>query len=201
MKSFTPVVAAIAGAFALGACDKATSPVAPPTSVALVKQVKPFFSFTKIPVGFASINIAPGPNVTALLFTLETTGTKSTVVTQMAFQLNGNAGPADITNFRLVYFPNGVNKPSVIVGTNDGSTWIGPGGTAANFMTIDLSAPVELSTNFRGVFALVLDANATQPYIFQPILQTATISVAGVVQGLPSSTCDLPLAGDGFSVS
>ena len=88
--------------------------VAPPTSVALVKQVKPFFSFTKIPVGFASINIAPGPNVTALLFTLETTGTKSTVVTQMAFQLNGNAGPADITNFRLVYFPNGLNKPSSI---------------------------------------------------------------------------------------
>ena len=204
MKSFKSITAVIAGAFIIGACEQATSPVAPPSSVAQVKQAnpKPFFSFTKVPVGFADVNITPGPDVTALLFTLGTTGTKSTSITQLAFEMIGNAGPADITNFRVVFFPNGANKPSVVIGTNDGSTWVGPvPGSPPSFLVIDLSTPIQLTTNFKGVFALVLDANATRPFIFQPVLAFATINVGGVVQGLPSSTCDLPLFGDGFHVS
>jgi hypothetical protein len=203
MKSITSVAAVIAGAFALGACEPATSPVAPPTSATLVKQVnpKPFYSFTKSPVAYAEHNIAPSADVTAFLFSLETDGTKSVVVTQMAFQFFGTVHTGDITNFRIVYFADGLNKPGVVVGTNDGSTWLGPGGTAANFVTIVFSIPVVLSQNFKGFFALQLDVNATQPFFFQPQMQTMTISIGGVEQGLPWSTCDLPLAGDTFRVS
>lgn len=203
MKSITSVAAVIGGAFVLGACEPAASPVAPPTAATLTKPInpKPFYSFTKSPVTHADYNIAPSGGVTAFLFSLETTGTKSVVVTQMAFQFFGTVRPGDITNFQIIYFADGLAKPGVVVGTNDGATWIGPGGTAANFVTINFSTPVVLSQNFKGFFALQLDANATQPFFFQPQMQTMTISVGGVEQALPSSTCDLPLGGDTFYVS
>ena len=203
MKSITSVAAVIAGTLALAACEPIAAPVAPPTSASRTEQakIKPFYSFTKAPATYTTFSIAPGPDVTAFLFSLETAGTKSVTVTQMAFQFFGTVRPGDITNFRIVYFADGLAKPGVVLGTNDGTAWIGPGGTAANFVTIDFSTPLVLSQNFKGFFALELDVNATQPFFFEPQMQTMKIDVGGVVQDLPSSTCDLPLAGDTFNVS
>ena len=104
-----------------------------------------------------------------------------------------------LTNFRLLYYPKGLGGGSTVVASNDASTWT-PGHTPDTFLPINLTPVFAFKQNFTGVFALVADVNGG-PARFQPNLQVASVDVGGVQQPLLNpTTCDLPLAGDGFIV-
>jgi hypothetical protein len=155
------------------------------------------FTFTKVPAPVGEISIAPGPDVQIYAFHLDTDRTKDTELTSLSFMISGSLQAGSLSNFRLVFYPNGFGKAGIVVATNDGSAWT-PG--PSNFMTLRLAGFV-LPQNFRGDFGVLADVSGSS-YFFWEQMQTATITVNGVEQPLENpTTCDLPLLGDTFRVN
>jgi hypothetical protein len=198
------VVAALA-AMALG-CGK-PSPAAPDSTDAIAAGFAggsatagkaTLFTFTKVPAPVSNVSIAAGSDVQIYAFHLDTDKTKGIELTSLSFMISGSLQAGNLSNFRLVFYPNGFGKAGTVVATNDGSAWT-PGPFPSNFMTLRMSGFV-LPRNFRGDFGVLADVSGSS-YFFWEQMQTATITVNGVEQPLENpTTCDLPLLGDTFHV-
>ncbi len=195
----------------LGACERTPSPIEPtiaaPEAGGAIQPARDFFvAFTKLPAGFAEHTIAPGPDVQLMAFQIDSSRTKDIGLAQLQFMIFGGmldgSGPLPtgyLTNFRLLYYPKGLGGGSTVVASNDGSAWT-PGHTPDTFLPINLTPVFAFKQNFTGVFALVADVSGG-PARFQPHLRVASVDVGGVqLPLLNPTTCDLPLAGDGFIV-
>ena len=133
----------------------------------------------------------------AMPFNVTATGVGSTRVTRMAFMVTGTARTWEVANFQLVYYPDGLSSPGVVVGSTSGSEW--KPGPATSIVSIPLATPVTLQGDFAGAFALRVDVNGAHPFFFQPQLQTVTIDDGAEHDLL--QTEDLPLPGDTFYVN
>jgi hypothetical protein len=199
------IVAAIA-AVTIG-CQKA-SPTAPGSAdataagfagAAATAAKATLFTFTKVPAPVSNVSIAAGADVQIYAFHLDTDRTRDIELTSLSFMISGSLQAGSLSNFRLVFYPNGFDKAGTVVATNDGSAWT-PGPFPSNFMTLRLTGFV-LPQNFRGDFGVLADVSGSS-YFFWEQMQTATITVNGVEQPLVNpTTCDLPLLGDTFHVN
>jgi hypothetical protein len=206
MKKCSALIVTAVFALTTGACDRASSVLAPsgiavPTDASLaVKPKTIFFNFTKLPTATPQEQrITQATGVNLLVFEVRSTETKTTALSRLSFMITGSLVSGNLTNFQLVYYPGGMSKPGVIVGTNDGSTWV-PGSLPANFLAIDLTSPLTLDKRFAGEFVLRADVTGSAPYMFNVRLQTANLIAGGIDQLLLEGTCDLPMSGDTFWV-
>lgn len=206
MKRLTCVVTFIAIACLATACERASTPLSPSTSIAVTPAATSIkgtsYVFAKIPAQPGNFTIAPGTNVQAFVFSLDTTGTKGQALAELAFMISGSVQAGNLSNFRIVYYPQGLTKPGTVIAFNDGATWK-PGSTPADFLRMRPNPAFALPQNFRGVFALVVDVNAAaSPYFFWARLQTANAIIGGVEQLLVNPIEQvLPLQGDTFFVN
>ncbi len=206
MKAVIRVFVFVAVAGAVGGCQRASTPLSPTdgdavtTAQTAVKAAT--YVFAKIPPQILDHTIAPGRDVQAFVFSLDTTATKGDALAELAFMVSGSVQAGNLSNFRLVYYPQGVTRPGTVIAVNDGSAWV-PGSTPATFLRLRPAAFV-LPQNVKGaVFALVLDVNAgAAPYFFWTRLQTASAVINGVEQLLVNPMeQELPLQGDTFHVN
>jgi hypothetical protein len=196
-RSFPFVVAACAAAVL--ACG-GTSSDDPAAFMSAARARLTPWTFTKIPTTPATQNVAaPVQGLDALVFEMTGSAVKGDVVKAMAFMITGTLQAGSLTSFQLVYFPAGLKKPGVVVGTNDGSSWA-PGPTTS-IVSIDLTSPITTGPNFKADFILRVDVNGAGSFFFTPELRTATVDVGGVPTLLTGATCDLPLPGDTFYVN
>lgn len=202
---FITTLAVVALSLGTLACERASTPLSPTNSGSATQAqtaVKATaYLFTKIPPQITDLTIAPGADVQAFAFSLDATATKGQALSELAFMINGSVQAGNLSNFRLVYYPQGLTKPGTIIATNDGATWA-PGSTPADFLRLRPQSFI-LQQNFKGVFALIVDVNAgASPYFFWTRLQTANAIVDGVEQELGNPiTCDLPIQGDTIHVN
>lgn len=207
MKAVSCVLALVAVTCIVGGCDRASTPISPAAGAGLTpeqttaKVKAATYFFAKIPTQVLDQRITPRPDVQAFVFSLNTTGTKGDALAELAFMINGSVQAGNLSNFRLVYYPQGLTSPGTVIAFNDGSTWT-PGSTPAQFLRLRPAGFV-LPMNFKGVFALVLDVNpAGAPYMFWARLQTASAVINGVEQLLVNPMeQELPLQGDTFWVN
>jgi hypothetical protein len=157
------------------------------------------FTFTNLPVPFSYSNFgllyAGASNVDVLRFEMDVTGAaKSTALMWMHFNFDGFVPARALTNFRIVYYPNGVRHDGIVIGADSGATFDGT--------SIGLFAwsPFPLGRNFKGIFALRLDIPPifTTSFFFTPQLDDVTITADGIFPPVVSST--LPLTGDVFHI-
>jgi hypothetical protein len=139
---------------------------------------------------------SPAQGIDALVFEARSSGAEGDKLTRMAFRVTGSVAVGSLSNFQLVHFPDGIAKPGVVVGRNDGATWA-PGAKTTT-IEIAFAEPLAVSRNFKGQFALRADLKGG-PAFFTPELRTVTFASSGVEQFL-TATCDLPLRGDTFNV-
>lgn len=162
------------------------------------------WTFTKSPdIWWASHSVSSSvAGLDALVFDVAATGIGQARVTRMSFQVTGTLRTAEVANYQLHYYPNGLAHSGTVVGSNSGSGWA-PGRNTA-VVNIDLAAPLALQTDSTGVssgiFVLQVDVNGARSFFFQTQLQTVTIENGGVERYV-AATGDLPLAGDSFHVN
>ena len=119
-------------------------------------------------------------------------------VTQMSFQIMGSLQPGDVSSFELVYYPNGLANPGVVVATNSGASFAH--GAKSDILSFDLTAPISVAGAYTGSFALRANVNGARKYSFQPRLQTVVINDgAGPRFVVESET--LPMNGDTYFVN
>ena len=226
MKTLTAAFIIGALSLAAAACNRVTSPAAPtvaPATGAGVDSVAsapatgtlsaktsnksgPYFTITNLPVNYTEHHISAAADVQVMQFQISGTGMKSTSLTQLAFMidarlLDGTLLPTGyLTNFRLVYYPDGFGTVGTTIATNPATTWT-PGYTPQDFLVMDATPPFAfVKQNFTGVFALVGDL-AAGSYRFNVRIQTGRISTDGVDQAIGNlQNCDLPVSGDTFFV-
>lgn len=190
MKTPNPLLAAVAASIVSLASGRALAADA--------------WNFTKNPTPWASHSVGSSAlGLDAMVFGVTATGIGTARVTRMAFMVTGTLHAAEVANYRLVYYPNGLTGSAVVLGSNSGSGWA-PGATSS-IVSIDLAAPLALQTDSTtgistGVFALRVDVNGARSFFFQPQLQTVTVENGGVMQYVVA-TGDLPLTGDSFYVN
>jgi hypothetical protein len=132
-------------------------------------------------------------------FHLDTDKSKPAELTSLSFMISGSVQAGNLSNFRLVFYPNGFGKPGTVVATNDGTGWA-PGPFPSNFMTLRLTG-FTLGQNFKGDFGVLADVSGSSYFLWSQ-MQTATVTINGVEQPLLNpETCDLPLLGDTFFIS
>ena len=205
MKAISRVLAFVAVTCVVGGCERAPTPLSPTDGNAVTPALSAVkaatYVFAKIPPQVLDHTINSGRDVQAFVFSLNTTATKGDALAEVAFMISGSVQAGNLSNFRLVYYPQGLTKPGTVIAANDGSTWA-PGPTPADFLRLRPAAFV-LPQNFKGVFALVLDVNAgAAPYFFWTRLQTANAVINGVEQLLVNPMeQELPLQGDTFHVN
>jgi hypothetical protein len=140
---------------------------------------------------------SPAQGIDALVFEARSSGTEGEKLTRMAFRVTGSLPVGSLSNFQLVHFPDGIGKPGVVIGRNDGSTWAP--GAKTTMIEIAFAEPLAVSRNFKGQFALRADLKGAPAFFFTPELRTVTVASSGTEQFL-TATCDLPLRGDTFTV-
>ena len=204
MRTVSSILAVAAIAAASVACERAT-PTAPDalaagaaSGSATSAKAATLFTFSKVPTPVSNVSIPAGPDVQIYAFHLDTDRTKGIALTSLSFMISGSLQAGNLSNFRLMFYPNGFGKPGTVVAMNDGAGWT-PGPFPANFMTLTMTG-FTLPQNFRGDFGVLADVSGSS-YFFWEQMQTATITVNGVEQPLENpTTCDLPLLGDTFHV-
>ena len=204
MRKILAVCAVLAASLAATGCDRATPPTAPSASgVVHTKNAKlTSFTFTKIPAAVANQAItSPVAGLDAIVFQMDATWASGLVVKQFGFTVSGSLQAGDVGNYQLYYFPDGLGKPPVLMATNDGSTWVAPGGFS--FLNFDLATPITIPNGktFTAIFALRADVNGTGTFFFVPSVQTCLINNGIVDQDVTWFGGDLPLRGDVFNVN
>lgn len=187
-------------------CEQASAPEAPRASTAIdAKQLRPTsFTFTKVPPTQAIQAItSPVAGLETIVFSMVATEAQGMVVKQFGFMISGSLQTGDVGNYQLIYYPDGLAKPGVVVGTNDGSTWVAPGGSPSSFIYFDLASPITIpkKKSFTALFALRADVNGTGTFFFYPSVQTCLVNANGVDQDVTWFGGDLPLRGDQFNVN
>ncbi|HET7187431.1 MAG TPA: hypothetical protein VFI52_04725 [Gemmatimonadaceae bacterium] len=181
-------------------------PVAPrvPAAVEAKVPVPTSFTFTKVPATNATHAItSPVTNLETIVFSMVAARADGMVVKQFGFMISGSLQAGDVRNYQLVYYPKGLSKPGVVMGTNDGSTWVAPGGSPSSFIYIDLASPITIpkGKSFTAYFALHADVTGTGTFFFDPRVQTCLVNSGGVDQDVAWFGGDLPLQGDVFNVN
>jgi hypothetical protein len=162
------------------------------------------WSFTKSPAPWTSHSVGSSAlGLDAMVFNVSATGIGLARVTRMAFMVTGTLHTAEVGNYQLVYYPNGLSGSGLVVGSSSGSSWA-PGITTS-IVSIALAAPLALNVDSTtgissGVFALRVDVSGARSFFFQPQLQTVMVENGGVEQ-LVAATGDLPVPGDSFYVN
>ena len=204
----TPAARVVAlAALVLMGCEKAPVPVdatAPGVpSPALAKAPKSTsFLFSKIPAAVATQSIAsPTTGMSTIVFQMNAAQAAGIVVKQFGFMISGSLQAGDVGNYQLLYYPQGLGKPSVIMGGNNGSTWVAPGGFT--FIYIDLASPITIpkGNTFTAVFELRADVSGTGSFFFYPRVQTCLVNAGTGDKDVAWFGGDLPLQGDTYRVN
>lgn len=202
MEKASVALLAVFVSLAPAACNEATSPstsMTSPTRQVDAKNLKALqVFFTKVPATRTTQTISTGTGVDLMTFTVSSTYATGLSLTEMSWMVYGSLTATDLSNFELVYYPDGLANPGTVVATS--STFV-PGPTVSLHMR--LNSPLAFDTKNKermlGTFVLRADVNApTQMINFR--LSTAAVLEAGVEHLLFEGTCDLPLDGDTFQV-
>jgi hypothetical protein len=188
------------------ACDSVPAPDAPraPTAVSSRVVQPTSFTFTKVPAGYATHAIAsPVAALETIVFQLTATQAAGITVKQFGFMISGSLQAGDVRNYQLVYYPDGLAKPGVVLGTNSGATWVAPGGSPSSFIYIGLATPITVpkGKTFTAYFALRADVTGTGAFFFYPRVQTCTVDAGTGDKDVAWFGGDLPLQGDQFTVN
>jgi hypothetical protein len=208
MQKTFAAVAIVVATLAASACERATSPVAPLAPGATANATKVIntstYFFAKVPAAWAGHHITPAADVDIFDLDISTSETSSSL-TRLTFMLAGNAQVGNLTNLRLVYYPDGRGTTGVVVASDNLAGWVN---TAANYVTLTLATPLVLNAKGKNLsksavksFSLLVDVSGAAAYQFFPQLQTVNVSLNGVERQLLTETCDLPLLGDTFYVN
>lgn len=185
------------------ACEKAPlAPAAPAAAAAKVRLTS--ITFTKIPPAQVNHSIAsPLAGLETIVFQMNALQAEGVVVKQFGFMIAGSLQVGDVGNYQLIYYPQGLANPGVVLGTNDGSTWAPPGGSAASFIYLNLSTPLTIpkGKSFTAIFALRADVTGTGTFFFYPRVQTCLVNNGGLDQDVTWLGGDLPLQGDVYYVN
>ena len=199
------IAAAIALAISILAlgCETSIAPVTPtPASAVSVKTpALTSFTFTKLPALVADQTIAsPVLGLETIVFQVDASRADGLTIKQLGFMIAGSLQAGDVGNYQLVYYPQGLDKPGVIMGTNDGSTWVAPGGTT--LLYIDLASPITITKKkFTAIFSLRADVTGTGTFFFDPRIQTLLINDGTTDKDVAWFGGDLPLQGDVYRVN
>lgn len=205
MRRNAVVCAALAASFVTSGCEQ-PPPVAPRVSAAVEAKVPmpTSFTFTKVPATYATHAVtSPATNLETIVFSMVADRAEGIVVKQFGFMISGSLQAGDVGNYQLVYYPKGLSKPGVVVGTNDGSTWVAPGSSPSSFIYIDLASPITIpkGKSFTAYFALLADVTGAGTFFFDPRVQTCLVNAGGADQDVAWFGGDLPLQGDVFNVN
>ncbi len=189
---------------ALIGCENtpAGAPVAPgPAPAASVAFTS--FQFTKIPPQQSFIPVtSPRPALDILTFQMNATQATGIIVKDLAFMISGSLQIGALTRYQLFYYPKGLNKPGVLVGTNNGSNWFPPGGSPSSFIRFTLAKPFPIVKDpFIAKFVLRADVVGPGTYFFYASAQTMLLNVNGVDEDVTWVGGDLPLRGDQSTVN
>jgi hypothetical protein len=155
------------------------------------------WTFTKTVAGSQQLTIgSPAAGVHASDFDVGvTSGPADTTLTALSLQLMGNytvVPEGSLSNFRVVYFPNGRSQEGVVVATSPASS--------TGMLDVPFSTPVAVGSRFTGAFSVLMDVAGTPPFFFTVQLQNAFYASGGVEKYVDAwLTCDLPLGGDSYT--
>lgn len=187
---------------ALG-CETPVAPVilTPASALSAKTPALTSFTFTKLPAAVADQTIAsPASNLETIVFQMDASRADGLTIKQMGFMIAGSLQVGDVGNYQLVYYPDGLAKPGVILGTNDGSTWVAPGGTT--LLYIDFASPITITKKkFTAIFSLRADVTGTGTFFFDPRVQTCLINDGTTDKDVAWFGGDLPLQGDRYLVN
>lgn len=193
----------LAAAVFTAGCESSVGPVAPsqvPVASAKLPALTAF-TFTTIPATVATQAItSPSLALETIVFQMDASRAEGLTVKQLGFMIAGSLQAGDVGNYQLVYYPDGLSKPGVVMGTNDGSTWVAPGGNT--LLYIDLASPITITKKrFTAVFSLRADVTGTGTFFFYPRVQTALISDGVTDKDVAWFGGDLPLQGNVYNVN
>ena len=201
-RGITAALALATSLLALG-CETSVAPVTPTQAPALSVKTPALtsFTFTKLPALVADQAItSPALGLETIVFQMDASRADGLTIKQLGFMISGSLQAGDVGNYQLVYYPEGLDKPAVIMGTNDGSTWVAPGGTT--LLYIDLASPITITKKkFTAVFSLRADVTGTGTFFFDPRIQTLLINDGTVDKDVAWFGGDLPLQGDVYRVN
>ena len=201
-RALTAAIALATSLLALG-CETPVAPVTPTQASAVSAKAPALtsFTFTKLPALVADQAIAsPRLGLETIFFQLDASRADGLTIKQIGFMISGSLQAGDVGNYQLVYYPQGLSKPGVVMGTNDGSTWVAPGGRT--LLYIDLASPITITKKkFTAVFSLRADVTGTATFFFDPRIQTCLINDGAVDKDVAWFGGDLPLQGDTYFVN
>ena len=201
-RTLTAAIALATSMFALG-CETSVAPVAPTPTSALSTKIPSLtsFTFTKLPAAIADRAItSPALGLETIVFQMDAGRADGLTIKQLGFMISGSLQQGDVGNYQLVYYPQGLDKPGVVMGTNDGSTWVAPGGTT--LLYIDLASPITITKKkFTAIFSLRADVIGTGTFFFNPRVQTCLINDGTTDKDVAWFGGDLPLQGDIYHVN
>ena len=187
---------------ALG-CETSVAPVIPTPTSALSTKTPGLtsFTFTKVPPAVADQTItSPALGFETIVFQMDASRADGLTIKQLGFMISGSLQAGDVGNYQLVYYPQGVGKPGVVMGTNDGSTWVAPGGTT--LLYIDLASPITITKKkVTAIFSLRADVIGTGAFFFDTRVQTCLINDGTTDKDVAWFGGDLPLQGDVYRVN
>lgn len=187
---------------ALG-CETSVAPVIPTPTSALSTKTPGLtsFTFTKVPPAVAVQTItSPALGFETIVFQMDASRADGLTIKQLGFMISGSLQAGDVGNYQLVYYPQGVGKPGVVMGTNDGSTWVAPGGTT--LLYIDLASPITITKKkVTAIFSLRADVIGAGAFFFDTRVQTCLINDGTTDKDVAWFGGDLPLQGDVYRVN
>ena len=192
----------VASLVALG-CDQGAPTAAKTAPAVSAKAAKlTSFTFTKIPAAIANQTIAsPAAGLETIVFQMDAARAAGMVVKQFGFMISGSLQAGDVGNYTLLYYPKGLDKPGVVMGTNDGSTWVAPGGNTFIFITLASPITIPNGKSFTAVFALRADVTGTGAFFFDSRVQTCLVNDGSGDTDVGTLGGDLPLQGDVYFVN
>ena len=191
-----------AAVFAAG-CESPIAPRAPSPVPATSTKLPALtaFTFTTIPATVVDQTItSPALGLETIVFQMDASRADGLTVKQLGFMIAGSLQAGDVGNYQLVYYPDGLSKAGVVLGTNDGASWVAPGGNT--LLYIDLASPITITKKkFTAVFSLRADVTGAGTFFFYPRVQTALINDGVTDKDVAWFGGDLPLQGSVYHVN
>ena len=111
------------------------------------------------------VTVAPSTVGDSIAFDVVANGVAATKITAMSFMVMGSVQPGDVSNFTLVYYPNGLANPGVVVGSNAGATW-SHGGPKSSIVTVQIPQGIPVAGAWTGSFAVQTDILGPRQFFF-----------------------------------
>ena len=142
---------------------------------------------------------APSTVADSIAFDVVANGVAATKITAMSFMVMGTTQPGDVAAFTLVYYPNGLANPGVVVASKASPTWA-HGGPKSSIVTIQIPQGIPVAGAWTGSFAVQTDMVSARKFYIQPRLQSVTVNDGtGPRELLETET--LPMNGDTYYVN